>query len=62
MTTPPAEILAVAGVPLDHNPPVVTSFKVIVDPKQTSAGPVITAGTGFTVTAVVLKQPVPGMV
>jgi len=41
-----------------HTPPVVTSLKRIVEPWHTTAvGNVIGAGSGFTVNAVVLKQP-----
>jgi hypothetical protein len=41
--------------------PVVASVSPIVDPTHTDVGPTIAAGTGFTVTTVVVKQPVPNV-
>jgi len=39
-------------------PPAVGSLKLVVDPAQTTAVPVIGAGNGLTVTVVVIRQPV----
>jgi len=57
--TPPAVIVATAGVALLHVPPPVASLKVVVEPAHTVAVPVMAAGNGFTVTVAVTKQPVP---
>jgi len=58
VTTPPAVIVATAGVPLLHIPSAVASLKVVVDPTHTLVVPVIAAGKGFTVTVVVTAHPV----
>ena len=47
-----------AGPILLHTPPVVASVNVVLDPLQTLAAPVIAIGNGFTVTSVVVMQPV----
>ena len=51
--------VATVVVPLDHVPPVVPSVKVIVVPEQNGDEEGIVAGNAFTVTTVVVKQPVP---
>ena len=49
----------VAAAPLQiHVPPVVASVRVIVLPVQTPDGPLIATGRSFTVTVVVVIQPV----
>jgi len=58
VTTPPALIVATAGVALLHVPPAVASDNVVVKPMHTLVVPVITAGNGLTVTVAVRKQPV----
>jgi hypothetical protein len=58
VTTPDASIVAFAGVPLVHVPPVVTLFNVVVRPSQTVSVPVIVAGSALTVTVAVVMQPV----
>ena len=40
-------------------PPGVPSATVIIEPSHTAVGPVITAGSGFTVMIAVVAQPVP---
>jgi hypothetical protein len=59
VTTPPAVIVATAGVALLHVPPAVALLKVVVALTHTLVVPVIAAGSGFTVTVVVTAQPVP---
>lgn len=49
--------VAMPGEVLDHVPPGVASFKVIVLPAHTAEGPEIGC-SGFTVTEVVTRQPV----
>ena len=55
LTIPPASIVAIAGVRLDHTPPNVAFDKVVVLPSHTDNVPVIAAtlGLGFTVTCTV---------
>ena len=55
VTTPPAEIVAIAVLPDDHTPP--ASLNVEVKPWQIAALPVIAAGNGLTVTANGMIQP-----
>jgi hypothetical protein len=57
VTTPEEFTVAMPVLPLLHVPPVVVSPKEIVPPWHALATPVIDAGTGLTVTAVVLVQP-----
>ena len=52
VTTPPALIVATAGVALLQVPPAVASANTVVKPAQTLNVPVMTAGSGFTVTTV----------
>jgi hypothetical protein len=52
VTSPPAEIVAIAGIELAHVTPVAP--RVMVEPTQTSIGPVI-IGLGLTVTVTVLE-------
>lgn len=52
-----APIVATAGVLLLHVPPP-ASVKVVLDPAQTAEGPIIEDGKEFTVTTVVVMQPV----
>jgi hypothetical protein len=49
---------AIAGVPDVHAPPVVALPSVIDEPAQTTAVPVIGAGSAFTVIILVIMQPV----
>ena len=59
LTRPVVETtVATVVVPLVHVPALVASLSVVVKPAQTLVVPVITAGKGFTVTAIVLTQPV----
>jgi len=59
VTTPlPDPTIAIAGFPLLHKPPGVASVSSAVNPAHTSAVPPIEAGNGFTVTIVVVIQPV----
>ena len=59
VTRPVAEpIVAINVLLLAHVPPP-ASLSVTVDPRHTSVGPKITDGNGFTVTTVVMMQPVP---
>ena len=51
-------IVATAVLLLLQCPPVVTSLNAAVRPAQSTSGPVIFAGTGFTVTSVVFRHPV----
>ena len=46
---------------LVHVPPAGVEFNVVVSPIQTPVPPVIVVGLGFTVTTVVLMQPVPSI-
>ena len=57
-------IVAIPVLPLLQLPPEVTQLTVVVEPTQTFNVPVIGAivGKGFTVTGVVTKQPVLGIV
>jgi hypothetical protein len=48
-----------AGAEEDHEPPDVAQLKVMHCPAQTLDAPVIAAGAGDTVTALVTKQQVP---
>ena len=50
--------MATAGVALLQVPPAVALLNVVVDPAQSVRVPVIAAGSGFTVTVAVTKQPV----
>ena len=59
VTIPLAEpTVATTVLLLAHVPPP-PSLKVIAAPTQTVAGPEIAEGSGFTVTTVVVVQPVP---
>ncbi len=51
-------IVATPVLVLVQVPPIVVLLAVIDNPTQTLAGPVIVAGSGFTVTIVVVKHPV----
>ena len=55
----PLTTVATVVLPLAHVPPVVPSVKVIVEPTQNGDEPGIADGNAFTVTTVVVKQPVP---
>jgi hypothetical protein len=57
-TTPEASTVATAGKLLLHVPPVVALLSVVVSPSHTCSTPVVVAGSGFTVTVVVIRQPV----
>ena len=56
--TTPVVVPAVATVAslLDHMPPVVVLLKVVAEPTQTTAAPVIVAGRGLTVNAFVARH------
>lgn len=58
--TTPVDAPAVATLPSPelHVPPPVASLSVVVAPGHTLNVPVMAAGTGLTVTVVVVKQPV----
>ena len=58
VTTPPAVMVAIAGVALLHVPPAVALLKFVVDPRQTLAVPKIAVGNGSTVTVCVIAHPV----
>jgi hypothetical protein len=64
-TPPPAPgpgvIVATPVVALLQVPPGVASLNVVVEPTQTIVVPVIAAGSGFTVTVVVMEHPVPNV-
>ena len=49
-------IVAMAGLLLDHVPPVVVLVSVVVLPSQTVRAPLIAAGSAFTVKPVTLRQ------
>lgn len=49
---------ATVALPLLHVPPPLL-LKVVESPEHIAVEPVIVAGSGFTVTVTVLKQPVP---
>jgi len=49
VTTPPAVIVALAGVALLQVPPAVALLRVVVDPTHTLVVPVMAAGSGLTV-------------
>jgi hypothetical protein len=58
VTTPVVgSTVAIAGIPLLHTPPAVTSDKVRVEPAQTEPPPAIAAGAGVTVITLVVRQP-----
>lgn len=61
VTTPVLLTVAVAALPVPHAPPVLVVLSVVVIPIHTCAIPVIGAGTGFTVTVALVKQPVPNV-
>ena len=71
ITTVPAEIpvaipvdtpiVASGGMLLIHKPPGVRSVRFVVLPTHTVKGPVMLAGTAYTVTTVVAIQPVPNV-
>ena len=56
-TIPEAPTVASSVLLLVHVPPVVVLPSAVFSPMQTVAVPVIAAGKGLTVTAIVLKQP-----
>lgn len=63
VTTPPPApgpgvMVATERVPLLHVPPGIASDNVVVSPEHIVVTPVIAAGSGLTVTTVVVKQPV----
>ncbi len=55
---PEVPMVATAVLLLLHAPPAVALASVTQEPTQTSDGPVMAAGSEFTVTVVVAKQPV----
>ena len=54
----PGVIVAMVVVVVLHVPPGVGSLNVVVEPTQTDSPPSIGPGSGFTVTVVVMLQPV----
>jgi len=56
-TTPAPDTVATTGLPLDQTPPAVKELNVEVNPTHVDAGPVIGAGSGFTVTTAVARHP-----
>jgi hypothetical protein len=59
VTTPDAETVAVAVLPLAHVPPAGELANVMLAPSHTFEGPIMSAGAAFTVTTLVRKQPAP---
>jgi hypothetical protein len=57
VTTPDEDTVAITGFPLDQTPPAVSEPNVFVKPTQVDVGPVIGAGSGFTVTTAEERQP-----
>ena len=57
VTTPPASTLAVDGLLLAHVPPVEVVARVVVEPTQTVAVPVIEAGLGLMETVTLPSGP-----
>jgi hypothetical protein len=55
---PPALIVATDGSRLDHAPPGVPLVSGVQKPIHVRGNPVIEAGNGFTVTTIVVRQPV----
>lgn len=51
--------VAMAGLPVLHEPPVVAMLKVVAPPTQMWLTPVIDGGAGFTVMPLVMRQPEP---
>jgi hypothetical protein len=58
VTTPAADTVATETLELLHTPPGVASESVVLPEHATVVDPVITAGNGFTVTTLVVRQPV----
>ena len=58
VTTPVEDMDAMVELLLLHVPPP-ASLRVVVDPRHTALAPSIAVGNGFTVTIVVMIQPVP---
>ena len=61
VTTPVAGFIVALPLLLLHVPPAGVEFKVVVNPTQTVLSPAIVEGFAFTVTGVVLMQPVPNV-
>jgi hypothetical protein len=57
--TVPAATVAIAVLPLVHTPPATPSLRLVVNPVQTLAVPLMAAGEAFTVTTVVTEHPAP---
>ena len=57
VTTPAVLTVAILPLAVVQVPPVVVSDNVVVDPTHKVMVPVIDAGTGFTVTTVVVVHP-----
>jgi len=51
-------MVATTGLALLHAPVPVASLNIVVDPTHTFVVPVISAGSGFTVTVLFVLQPV----
>jgi hypothetical protein len=52
VTTPPADMVAIAMLPLLHTPPPVLAVKVVVAPGQTDDAPLITPATAGLLTVI----------
>lgn len=59
VNSPPEEIVPIAGLLPDHEPPVTTSLSNVDAPGHTTGEPNIAEGNGLTVTTAVIMQPVP---
>ena len=59
VTIPVEPILDIPGALLLHIPPPVASVSEVVKPEHTEVVPNMPVGNGFTVTMVVMLQPVP---
>lgn len=57
MLPDPSGVVATLVFPLVHVPPVTASLNVIADPWHTFPGPVMAVGVWFTVTVVIVVQP-----
>jgi len=58
-TTPLDDTVAIAGLPVLHDPPGVEEANGVVDPWHTTREPVIGLGSGLTVIILDIPQPAP---
>ncbi len=59
VTMPVNDPIAAVAAPVLHVPPIVPLLRVVIEPAQTLARPVIAAGSGFTVTTLATTHPAP---